>query len=111
MKLLSQGVSQDGRKRALFIMINFLQNVGWDNAKVEKYVNEWNKKNYEPLKEGYVISQLNYRKKGNKIMPPNCDNIAYYKDIGVCKPDNLCSTIKNPVNYAIKKGRKKEKKN
>ncbi|MFH1210615.1 MAG: hypothetical protein V1645_01745, partial [archaeon] len=29
-KLLAKGVSQDGRKRALFILINFLQNVGWD---------------------------------------------------------------------------------
>ena len=27
----------------------------------------------------------------------------YYKDFGVCKPDNLCSRIKNPVNYAKRK--------
>jgi hypothetical protein len=109
-KLLSKGMSQDGRKRAVFILMNFLQNVGWDQQRIEKYIGEWNKKNYEPLKEGYIISQLNYRKRGMKIMPPNCDNVAYYKDIGVCVPDNFCSTIRNPVNYAIKKGRKKEEK-
>lgn len=107
-KELAQGITQDGRKRALFILINFLQNVGWSNDKVKEYVEEWNKKNYEPLKEGYVISQLNYRVKAQKILPPNCDNIAYYKDIGLCKPDALCNTIKNPVNYAVKKGRKKK---
>lgn len=106
-KGIAKGLEADGRKRAAFILINFLQSVGWDPEKIGKYVGEWNKKNYEPLKEGYVMSQLNYRKKGQKIMPPNCDNIAYYKDIGVCKPDNLCNKIKNPVNYAIRKSRKK----
>ncbi len=111
-KELLQGVSQDGRKRALFILINFLQNVGWDNERIRKYVDEWNKKNYEPLKEGYIISQISYRKKAQKIMPPNCDNIAYYKDIGVCKPDGFCGMIKNPVNYTVRKKRneKPEKK-
>ncbi|MEM4245164.1 MAG: hypothetical protein QXR60_03095 [Candidatus Nanoarchaeia archaeon] len=105
---IAKGVNVDGRKRALFILINFLQNVGWGHEKIKKYIEEWNKKNYEPLKEGYVISQLNYRLKAQKILPPNCDNAAYYKDIGVCKPDNFCATIKNPVNYAIRKGRKKK---
>jgi DNA-directed RNA polymerase subunit RPC12/RpoP len=110
-KALKNGVSQDGRKRALFILINFLQSVGWNGDAIKKYAEGWNKKNYEALKEGYVISQLNYRlRAAQKILPPNCDNIAYYKDIGVCKPDDFCSRIKNPVNYAIRKGRKKEEK-
>ncbi len=107
-KLISKGIQHDGRKRALFILINFLQNVGWQHDKIKQYVEEWNKKNYEPLKEGYVISQLNYRLKAQKILPPNCENIAYYKDIGVCHPDNFCASIKNPVNYAVRKGRKRK---
>ena len=27
----------------------------------------------------------------------------YYKDLGLCKPDNLCQKIKNPVNYSVRK--------
>lgn len=107
-----QGLSQDGRKRALFILINFMQNAGWSYESIDKQIREWNKKNYEPIKEGYIISQLGYRTKTQKIMPPNCSNEAYYKDLGVCNPDNLCSMIKNPVQYAIRKSgaRNKEEK-
>jgi len=39
------------------------------------------------------------------VLPPNCDNCAYYKSFGVCKPDNFCKYIKNPANYAIKRAR------
>ena len=35
-----------------------------------------------------------------KVLPPNCANKAYYVEIGVCKPDNLCAKIKNPTQYA-----------
>lgn len=98
-KLLAKGV-QDGRKRAVFILINFLTSVGWDHDKVEKYLKEWNKRNREPLREVYWRSQLRYHKQQNKkILPPNCDNQAYYIGLGVCKPDSLCKRIKNPVNY------------
>ena len=35
-------------------------------------------------------------------MPPhNCRR--YYEDFQVCKPDNLCDSIKNPLQYAKKK--------
>ena len=29
--------------------------------------------------------------------------MMYYVDIGVCKPDNLCAKIKNPVSYSQRK--------
>ncbi|MBM3204333.1 hypothetical protein FJZ55_10580 [Candidatus Woesearchaeota archaeon] len=44
--------------------------------------------------------QLQHFKAGEKL-PPNCNNEAYYKGIGVCQPDSLCKKIKNPVNYTL----------
>ena len=102
-KLINNGLA-DGRKRALFILINFLTSLGWDYDKIETYLKEWNKKNTEPLRENYLVGQLRYHKtQKKKILPPNCNNIMYYVDIGVCKPDNLCTKIKNPVSYAQRK--------
>lgn len=102
-KLISKGLS-DGRKRALFILINFLTSAGWDYENIESYLKEWNKKNTEALRENYIVGQLRYHKaQKKKILPPNCNNLMYYVNIGVCRPDNLCSKIKNPVSYAIRK--------
>ena len=95
-----KGIS-DGKKRSLFILTNFLTSVGWSYEQAEKLVDEWNKKNPEQLKEVLIKGQLRYHKqKGKKILPPNCTNTMYYKDLRVCVPDNLCAKIKNPVNYA-----------
>ncbi len=104
-QLISQGL-KDGRKRALFILINFLSSCGWSYDKIENYLNEWNKKNAEPLREVLIQGQLRYHKmQKKKVLPPNCDNKAYMVDLGVCKPDGFCSKIKNPANYAIAKQR------
>ena len=101
--ILNTGLS-DGRKRALFILINFLTSLGWNYDDIEKYLKEWNKKNNEPLRENYLLGQLRYHKtQKKKILPANCNNMMYYVDIGVCKPDNLCTKIKNPVSYALRK--------
>ncbi len=101
---------KDGRKRFSFILINFLTSVGWDYDKIEKLLTEWNKKNYEPLREVNLSGQLKYHKRNKKkILPPNCDNAAYYKDIGICNPDSLCKRIKNPVNYSRLKVRSSKK--
>ena len=52
----------------------------------------------EALRDGYVKSQVSWFKRQNKkVLPPNCSNQMYYVNIGVCRPDNLCSKIKNPV--------------
>ena len=102
-KLILNGL-EDGRKRSLFVLINFLSSVGWDYDSIEKLLNEWNKKNKEHLREVYLVGQLRYHKQHKKkILPPNCQNAMYYMEIGVCKPDNLCVKIKNPVNYSIRK--------
>jgi len=111
-KLGLKGLS-DGRKRFLFALTNFLVNVGWDYDKIEKLVTEWNKRNDEPLRDTYVLGHLRYHKtQKKKIPPPNCNNMMYYVDIRICKPDNLCGMIKNPLSYTKRKTRflKEEKK-
>ena len=35
-------------------------------------------------------------------MPPNCSNEMYYSSLGVKCPENICSKVKNPVNYAMR---------
>lgn len=95
---------EDGKKRALFILTNFLTSAGWSYEKIEKRLKEWNKKNNEPLREVLLVGQLRYHKQNKKrILPPNCNNMMYYKDFGACKPDKLCEKIKNPVNYSKRK--------
>ncbi len=101
---------EDGRKRALFILINFLKSVGWDNESIKKEVFEWNKKNPEPLRESYINSQLNWHKRiKGAYLPPGCKNSNYYVDIGICKPDSICAGIKNPVVYPFKKMKRVKK--
>ncbi len=91
---------EDGKKRVLFAMMNYLGKVGWSKPEVEKYLVLWNSKNPDPLREGYIRGQMNHYKAGEKL-PPNCDNAAYYMDMGICEKDVLCSHIKNPVNYTM----------
>ncbi len=105
MKIILNGM-QDGRKRALFILVNFLSSCGYGYEKIEEMLYAWNKKNPEEMREVYLVGQLRYHKQQNKkILPPNCPHTGtiHYKDIGVCQPDNLCMRIKNPVQYAKKK--------
>jgi len=105
MKIILNGM-QDGRKRALFILVNFLSSCGYSYEKIEEMLYAWNKKNPEEMREVYLVGQLRYHKQQNKkILPPNCPHTdtIHYKEIGVCQPDNLCMTIKNPVQYAKKK--------
>ncbi len=95
---------QDGKKRSLFAIINFLSSCAWTYEEMEKLLEEWNKKNPEPLREVYLKGQLRYWKQQNKkILPPNCANAQYYSDLHICTPDNFCKKIKNPANYALLK--------
>ena len=100
-KKILNGVN-DGKKRSLFALINFYKNfeMSWDQ--IENEISDWNKKNSDPLKEGYIKSQIDWHKKQHKIVPPpNCK--SYYKEIGVCSPDTLCNKIKNPLSYTQRK--------
>ena len=105
---------EDGKKRFLFILLNFLKNTGYSESEIEKIVLDWNKRNKEPLRENYIRSQLTWNKKQRLILPQNCPkdktNLSnnfnnYYTDLHICSPDNLCMMIKNPVQYAIKKSK------
>ncbi len=94
----------DGKKRFLFILVNFLTSVGWSYEDIEKRIKEWNNANPEPLRETIIVGQLRYHQQNRKkILPPNCDNQMYYKGMLICHPDNLCGKIKNPVNYSRRK--------
>lgn len=95
---------KDGKKRFLFILLNFLKSLNWDMNSIEKVVKEWNNRNSDPLKEGYIVSQLNWHKQQkDKILPPNCSNPAYYADLGIKCPEEICSKCKNPVNFSLRK--------
>ena len=102
MKLILNGLS-DGRKRGLFALLNFLKCCNWSWQEIEQKIREWNQeKNSEPLKEGYIISQLNWhRRNASKVPPSNCRE--YYQEIGICQPDDICKTIKNPLSYVKRK--------
>ena len=97
---------KDGKKRSLFILLNFLRSIGWDKENIEKIVYSWNEKNLEKgekLRETYIKTQINYAFRNKIVLPPNCDNKDYYHDLQICTPDNFCNSIKNPVQYSIKK--------
>lgn len=91
----------DGRKRALFVLINLFRSTGMDKDELEKRIENWNSKNKPPIKQGYIQSQIMWSYKRKHILPPNCKE--FYQGIGVCLPDNLCSKVKNPVNYVVRK--------
>jgi len=97
-KMTLQGL-EDGRKRVLFTLINFLKGAGWSLDAIDEKIYEWNKKNPEPLREVYLKGQLRQARKTKEAIPPhNCK--SYYQDLGVCNPDNFCQKIKNPLQYS-----------
>ena len=108
-----KGVS-DGKKRSVFILVNFLRNMGWDLDKIEKKLGEWNEKNYPPLRTNYLRGQLRWHfRQDRNLLPPNCNNEMFYLNIGVCNPDKFCKsgtdkvTLKSPINYPFRKMKKK----
>lgn len=98
----------DGRKRALFILMNFFRYLNFSREEVEKKIEDWNKKNEKPLKVGYVKSQLDWAFRNKKILPPNYDK-PYYKDIGI-SPEEDEIRAKNPVSYVVRKAYRGKKK-
>ncbi len=106
-KHLLKGEMEDGRKRALTILLNFLKCVGWDWPEIEARIKQWNESNNPPLKTGYLNSQFSwYRRKKEKIPPPNCDSPGWYLDIGV--PKELLN-MKNPLAWTIKNAKRVSK--
>lgn len=99
-KNILKGIN-DGRKRALFALINLFRSIGMEREELEKRIYDWNEKNPIPLKKGYLKSQLAWTYRKKPIMPPNCRE--FYQGIAVCIPSDFCKLIKNPVNYTVKK--------
>jgi hypothetical protein len=105
-----KGVS-DGKKRSLFILINYLSSLRWKWEDISELLVRWNEKNSPSLGENYIRGQIRWHANRKKSLPPpNCENAGYYADFGVCKPDAVCGwekkTIKNPMNYALRKLKK-----
>ncbi len=101
---------EDGRKRALKILLSYFKSIGLGYDELESRAKEWNTKNKEPLSEKYLVRKLRHLKQTEKVhICPNCpkrqNNVLLpsqqnlYTDIRVCKPDNFCAKIKNPSKY------------
>ncbi len=102
-KKILKGMS-DGKKRALFILLNFFRSLNIGMEDIEKRINDWNKLNNPKLKDNYITSQLIWHSRHEAVLPPNFNN-PIYKEIGVYEMDDLSMKVKNPVNYVVKKSR------
>ena len=98
-KKILKGIPQDGRKRALSLLLAFFTTLEFPQEYIEQKITEWNKKNYQPLKENYIKPQITWFIK-NKRLPPNYDK-PIYKEFGINSPPE--PNLKNPINYTIKK--------
>lgn len=104
-KKLLKGL-KDGRKRGLFVLITFLRTINFAPDRINLMVREWNKLNEPQLKEGYVKSQIDWHlKQSKKILPPNYENDAFYRDIGIIskRPE-----AKSPIVEMLRKIRSKK---
>ncbi len=108
-KIITQGLS-DGRKRSVFILINFLRNIGKTKEEITSFLLEWNQKNKPPLKQNLITQQVDYAFSGKSYPPPNCDAKGYYKFFNVCFPDQTCKLIKNPLSYYVRVNKGNQKK-
>ncbi len=115
-RLALQGL-EDGKKRSIFTLMNFLRMMNWNHEEIEQKIMEWNRKNRPPLPASTVLAQLRYNERREAMPPANCDSNMYYIDIGLCRPDSTCKggtneiTVKNPINYPyrkLKQGRKQK---
>ena len=110
---------EDGRKRALFLLMTFLTSIKWNYETIEEFVYGWNDKLSKSLKKNYVQAQLSWFKAQNKVLsPPNYENDNYFVGIGI--PKEIVEkdrrrfkgiTAKNPLHYVylLLQSRKKVK--
>jgi ribosomal protein L37AE/L43A len=98
-KKLLKGIQDDGRKRALNILLSFYRSLEFPQDYILEKIEEWNGKNKLPLKQGYIKAQTEWHAK-NKRLPPNYDK-PIYKEFGINHPPE--PGMKNPINYTIKK--------
>ena len=87
---------EDGKKRALFILVNFLGSCGWSYEQIEQRVYEWNQSNPEPLREQYLKGQLvAYKKRKEPLLPPSPANRDYY--VFITETERQKYGLANPV--------------
>lgn len=106
--LLSNNL-EDGRKRAIFLLLTFLTSIKWKVDTIEEFIYDWNDKLEKPLKKNYIGAQLSWFKAQNKTLsPPNFDNDNYFKGLGI--PEELIKKdvnkfgklkAKNPLHYVF----------
>jgi len=99
-KKILEGVS-DGRKRSVFVLLNFFRAIGLEKKDIESRLEKWNEKNEISLKGGYIKSQIDWSYRNKIVLPPNYDK-DYYKGIGV-SPTEEEIRLKNPVNFVSRK--------
>lgn len=103
MKNILSGLS-DGKKRSIFTLVNFLRMMNWPWPEIEAKLFEWNEKNSPRIPRTILTGQLRWNEMQHKALnPANCSNDLFYKSIGICKPDEICKKIKNPISYPFKK--------
>jgi len=84
----------DGKKRALFVLLSFLHSVNYSEENIQTLIEEWNNKQNTPLTLNYFNAQVNwFKNQKNKISPPNFDNDNYYLSIGI--PEKKIQDDKN----------------
>jgi len=108
-KCILEGI-KDGRKRSFYTLATYLRSMNWKWEDIEKKLLEWNE-NTGSLSKRMVSTQMKWHARQKRdLLPANCESEAFYKSIGICKPDQFCKDIKNPVNYPYKKMKRKKKK-
>ncbi len=100
---------EEGRKRALFILLNLFRSVGMEKEELEKRIRSWNEKNKPPLENNYINSQLLWNSRNKVVPPPNFDK-DHYKGIGII-PTEEELRFKNPVTYVVRNSKLKSKDN
>lgn len=109
MKLILAGL-EDGKKRSIFTLVNFLKMMNWSAEEIEQKINEWNSRNKPPLPSSIILSGVRYHEQ-RALTPANCFNDQFYVSFGVCRPDETCKAMNakktsNPVAYPFKKMRR-----
>ncbi len=97
---------EDGKKRALFVLLCYLYGIKWKSDTVKQLIEEWNGKQENALKQTYVRAQVTWFENSSKSIIPNYDNENYYKNIGIPedvlvkdKKKFLKREMKNPLHY------------
>jgi hypothetical protein len=89
----------DGKKRGLFVLITFFRALNYSEQQTISKIDDWNKLNQPGLRESYIKGQITWHfKQKKKILPPNYENDAFYKDLGVLENKQ---NYKNPLSEIL----------